>query len=313
MTTTLLSALLAALAAWLATPPPSASRRLTALTRTTSPTEIPAPGADSAGAGAFASGTGAIAGGRAGGTGAIAGGRARGTAAMADGRAGRTRAMAGGRPGGAGGGVLGVVLTWLGRCSWWRSGARRRRDGAVWAEASVELCQSMAAELRAGRTPGDALQAAVEVLPEGVRAGLRGVTAAAATGGDVPAELTAVARREPGAAGLAQAAAAWRVGAGSGGGLADVLEQVAQSLRDEQAHRAQVSAQLAGPRATARLLAALPLLGLGLASGSGAHPLDFLFGTPAGIACLIVGLALDALGLWWSTRIAATALETDAR
>lgn len=192
-------------------------------------------------------------------------------------------------------------------------GRGRRRASAAWPEASIELCQSMAAELRAGRTPGDALRAAAEVLPPNVRIGLRAVVAVASAGGDVPAELTEVARRDAGAAGLRQVAAAWRVGAGSGGGLADVLERVAQSLRDQQAHGAQVAAQLAGPRATARLLAALPLLGLGLAAGSGARPLDFLFGTPAGLACLAAGLGLDALGLWWSTRIAAAALATPAR
>jgi tight adherence protein B len=40
----------------------------------------------------------------------------------------------------------------------------------------------------------------------------------------------------------------------------------------------------------------------------GARPLAFLFGSLPGLACLLLGLGLDALGLWWTRRLAAGAL-----
>jgi tight adherence protein B len=82
-----------------------------------------------------------------------------------------------------------------------------------------------------------------------------------------------------------------------------LIERVGVSLREAQAHRQDVAAQLAGPRATARLLAALPLLGLLMATGLGMNPLSFLFGSPAGFGCLAIGIALDATGVWWTNRL----------
>ncbi|MFG1998409.1 type II secretion system F family protein [Spirillospora sp. NPDC048911] len=125
-------------------------------------------------------------------------------------------------------------------------------------------------------------------------------------------EITTTERLErlaarPGAEGLRLLAACWRIGAERGGTLAAVLDGLASALRDEEAQRQDVAAQLAGPRATARLLAGLPLLGLGMAAAMGANPLAFLFGTGPGVCFLTVGLALDAVGLGWTQRLARAA------
>jgi len=56
------------------------------------------------------------------------------------------------------------------------------------------------------------------------------------------------------------------------------------------------------------MVAALPLVALGMASGMGADPWHFLFDTAAGLACLGVGATLTFLGLWWIDRIAAKVL-----
>ncbi|SEG71499.1 Type II secretion system (T2SS), protein F [Thermomonospora echinospora] len=111
----------------------------------------------------------------------------------------------------------------------------------------------------------------------------------------------------PGAEGLRILAACWRIGADKGGTFAAVVEGLATALRDEEAQRQEVAAQLAGPRATARLLAGLPLLGLGMAAALGADPLAFLFGTVPGLVCLALGVGLDVLGLWWTHRLARAA------
>jgi tight adherence protein B len=131
---------------------------------------------------------------------------------------------------------------------------------------------------------------------------LRSLIATARDGGDVPAALLAVAP-EGGGEGLRRLAACWRAGVTVGGGLVILVDRVAVSLREAEAHRQDVAAQLAGPRATARLLAGLPVLGLSMAAGLGMRPLDFLFGGPAGTACLVLGIALDGCGLWWTSRL----------
>ncbi|MFI6506113.1 type II secretion system F family protein [Streptosporangium sp. NPDC050855] len=189
-----------------------------------------------------------------------------------------------------------------------RLNARSRPAGreAAWRIASIELCQALAAELSAGRTAGEALVRAVQAVDFPDPLVLRPVVAAARDGGDVPAALLAV-RPEQGGEAFRGLAACWRVSVTTGAVLAALVDRVAGSLREAEAHRRDVAAQLAGPRATARLLAGLPLLGLLMATGLGMRPLHFLFGGPLGVGCLVVGLGLDLGGLWWTRRLVARA------
>ncbi|GLU47218.1 hypothetical protein Nans01_15690 [Nocardiopsis ansamitocini] len=168
--------------------------------------------------------------------------------------------------------------------------------------ASVELCRVMTAELRAGRSPAHALEAGTAEIAPHRAVDLTEAVSLARQGHD-PCDALLRAAAEPGAWGLAYLAACWRVAATSGNGLALVVERLAESLTREEALRQELSAQLAGPRATAALLAGLPVLGLLMAGGLGAAPLTFLFTTPAGLACLAGGLCLDAVGLWWTRRM----------
>lgn len=180
--------------------------------------------------------------------------------------------------------------------------SRPSQRATAWRVASIELCQGLAAELAAGRTAGEALARAVAAAEFPDPEALRPLVAAARDGGDVSAALSAVAP-EQGGEGFQGLAACWKVSVTAGAGLAALVDRVAASLREAQSHRHDVAAQLAGPRATARLLAGLPVLGLLMAAGLGMRPLHFLLGGPAGIGCLVVGLALDACGLWWTHRL----------
>ncbi|GHH71722.1 hypothetical protein GCM10017673_25630 [Streptosporangium violaceochromogenes] len=173
---------------------------------------------------------------------------------------------------------------------------------AAWRAASIELCQGLAAELAAGRSAGEALARAVAASDFPDPVSLRPLLAAARDGGDIPAALLAVAPERGGEA-FRRLAACWRVGMTAGAGLSLLVDRVAGSLREAEAHRQDVASQLAGPRATARLLVGLPLLGLLMAAGLGMNPLAFLLGSPAGLLCLIIGLALDGCGLWWTHRL----------
>jgi tight adherence protein B len=186
-------------------------------------------------------------------------------------------------------------------------GHRARRDGAARAAqraGAVEACGALAAELRAGRAPAAALTAAAGAAVGPLGAALRAAAATAGLGGDVAGALRAPPTGPSDTAHLLRAlAACWSVCATSGAGLAAAVERLEEGLRAEQAQRRAVEAELAGPRATAALLAALPLVGLLLAAGLGADPAHVLLRTPVGLVCLVAGLALEVLGLWWTGRL----------
>lgn len=181
--------------------------------------------------------------------------------------------------------------------------ARTRRRGQAERERAraVEACGVLAGELRAGRSTAAALAAAADVASGPTAAALR---AASSLGGDVPAALAAAAPTSGVPDLLRGLAACWSVCGSTGSGLAAAVERLGEAERAAAEQRRAVEVELAGPRATARLLALLPLAGLLLAAGLGADPLGFLLGTPAGRACLLLGLGLEVLGLRWTARLA---------
>lgn len=188
-----------------------------------------------------------------------------------------------------------------------RAVLRRRADrtAARTTEAALpDVCRAAAAELRAGAPPATALTRAADDAPPALAAHLRRLAAAARLGPPPEPDRWA---DLPGADRLRSVAALWHVAAGAGAGLADGLDRLAEAIAAEQRRRAEVAAQLAGPNATALVLAALPLCGLALAASLGARPLALLLGTPLGLACAVAGVALDAAGLWWVRRLAARA------
>ena len=183
---------------------------------------------------------------------------------------------------------------------------RRRRASARALERlrAAEACAALAAELRAGRAPAEALTISAGLARGPAQEALRAGAASARLGGDVPAAL-----RGPAGAGthapevLRGLAACWQVSARSGSGLAAAVDRLAEGLGAQQLQEQAVQAALAGPRASAGLLALLPLAGVALAAGMGARPTHVLLHTPLGLGCLAGGVALDALGLWWTGRL----------
>lgn len=190
--------------------------------------------------------------------------------------------------------VPGIVFgaAGLGGWRWWV--LRQRRAGAEMVSSQVlQACEGLAADLTAGLEPGAALSRTARDWSF-----LDPVVAAHALGSSVPEAFRSVAAT-PGAADLRVVAAAWDVGRESGPGLATGISQVSRSLRADRATARVVAAELASARATARLLALLPVAVLLLGSGSGGNPWHFLLQTPPGWICLAAGLALAVAGLVW--------------
>lgn len=184
--------------------------------------------------------------------------------------------------------------------SWGRIvGAGRRTRLAADQAAVLEVCDLLAAELAAGRPPGAALGTAADRWPPLVAA-----VEAVRLGADVPDVLRRLSEEHRGAADLRWVAGAWRVAQRSGHGLAAALERTADGLRSRRRTRRLVDSELASARATARLVACLPLAVLVMGTGAGSDPWSFLVRTPVGWGCLVAGLALIALGLWWIEQLA---------
>lgn len=180
-----------------------------------------------------------------------------------------------------------------------RTARARAAERAGAAEAMVVL----AAELRAGRSPEEALRRAAEVAEGPAAAAFTGAVTAAAYGGSVPDALL---RHVDGSAVpevLRALAACWRVCQGMGTSLAAAVDQLEEGLRADRRTREDVAAELAAPRASALMLSGLPAVGILLGTVMGADPLHVLLRTPIGNGCLIAGVALDLLGLWWTGRI----------
>ncbi len=174
------------------------------------------------------------------------------------------------------------------------------RQAPRWRAATREALAEIVADLRAGQPVTRAAERAFatdsgEIAPR--------TLASIRWGGDVVAAL----REDSRAIGrplLAGAAACWSVAEASGAGLADALDRIVQQDRKAEEVRRQLGAHLAAPRATARMLAVLPLLGIALGFAIGGDPLGWLLGTPLGWGCLAVGVGLTAIGLAWTSHIA---------
>lgn len=93
----------------------------------------------------------------------------------------------------------------------------------------------------------------------------------------------------------------------TGAPSAEALRALSGAMRRSAAADRAVRVALAGPRASTRVVLALPLLGLATGSAWGAGAAEVLLTTPLGWACSLLAALLVATGRRWSRR-----LERDA-
>ena len=204
------------------------------------------------------------------------------------------------------GGLAGALVVVTG----WRRRARRRTAAAA-AAASDQLAAAlgrMVDELRAGQHPAAVLDGAGADGPRAAELLATAATAAALGDGIPDALRSTAARRSDVATDLERVALAWSVAERHGVPLADLLARTQQDIRWRTRFGAAVRAQLAGPRATASVLTALPALGLGLGQLVGADPIGVLRAGVLGQALLVLGVGLAAAGMAWSERILRSAV-----
>ncbi len=201
-------------------------------------------------------------------------------------------------PLGLGASLVGLILAATARW-WWRSRTLGRRRAEAQADVA-RACALLAAEVRAGRDAYGAVTVIASDCPV-----LRGAAAVLEIDAD-PVPVWHAAASRPGEEGLAELARAWAVSRATGAPLGPVLDQVAQALARDADVARMVRTELASSRATGQLMAALPLVGLGLGASIGGNPIGFLTGTPAGIACAVAATALACAGTVWTEHLART-------
>lgn len=176
----------------------------------------------------------------------------------------------------------------------------RRAEESAALQGALDV---LVAELRVGAHPVAAFDVAAAEVDGAVAADLRAVASRARLGADVATGLRSVAVRSPLPAHWERLAVTWQLAATHGLPIASVMRTAQRDIVERGRFSARVDAGLAGARATAAVLAGLPLLGVGLGQLIGADPLGFLLSGGLGGWLLLVGVTLACCGLWWSDRI----------
>ncbi|MFT4397685.1 type II secretion system F family protein [Gordonia lacunae] len=218
--------------------------------------------------------------------------------------------LAGGIPAAVAAAIVVTVVLWVRRRRMAEKQRDRRSDdlllalSLMTAELSVgalpvRACEVAVAELRR-RDPGDSGSGSE------IADGLEAMACRAALGGSVLESTSgddALVGDDSGAGSWVRIGVAWQIADDRGLPMADLLGAVRSDLQARRGFADRTRAGLSGPRATAAVLAGLPLLGIALGQATGAGPIQVLLGGGLGGVLLVVGCGLVAAGIGWSERI----------
>jgi tight adherence protein B len=188
---------------------------------------------------------------------------------------------------------------------------RRRRRSGRGMDESRELetaIDVLVGELRVGAHPASAFAVAAEETAGPVAAACRAVAARARLGADVTAGLRGVAMTSALPRHWDRLAVCWRLAADHGLAMSTLMHAAQRDIAERQRFLGQVRSGMAGARATAAILASLPVLSVLMGQLIGARPVAFLLGGGLGGVLLVAGLTLVCGGLLWADRLTDRAL-----
>ncbi|HWD07267.1 MAG TPA: type II secretion system F family protein [Amycolatopsis sp.] len=189
---------------------------------------------------------------------------------------------------GVGAGVAVLVVT-VAVAQEWRN---RKESTAVLArgEHTSAVLRTMVAELRAGAHPVLAAEAAADAVPS-LAGELRNLATAARLDGAL------------GSHELPELAAAWTLARRHGLPMADTLDAARRDTDAATAFARRLHAKMAGPRMSATVLTALPVVCLAMGQAIGAAPVAVLTRTLLGQLFLVAGAVLIWAGTAWSRAL----------
>jgi tight adherence protein B len=182
-------------------------------------------------------------------------------------------------------------------------GPLRRRRAARRDLQLAPFLERVASSIRSGRSVRTALVEVAGATEPPLGADLAGLSSALDHGSTLDDAVARWAERADSSTEVRLVAAALQLGAQAGGEVARAVDGVAATLRERREVRGEVVALATQARTSAALLVVAPVGFAALVSSIEPGSLRFLLGTPAGLACLTAGLALDAVGALWMQRI----------
>jgi tight adherence protein B len=180
--------------------------------------------------------------------------------------------------------------------------AARGRSARLVDAALPDVLDAVARSLRSGATLRQALAEVAPRIEGRLGDDVRLVLIEADGGLSLVAALDDWPGRCP-TPGVRLATAALALSVDAGGAAARAVDGVAATLRSNLALAGEVRAQSSQARLSGLVIALAPLAFGALAAGTDQRTAAFLLRTPFGLACLVSGLALDAVAAWWMHRI----------
>lgn len=187
-------------------------------------------------------------------------------------------------------------------------GVRRRRLRGlrrcrVEGRAMADALEMLVAEVGIGADPARAFTVTAAESGGATGASLRAIAARARLGADVAEGIRIIARCSPVGGYWNRLAVCWDLAMIHGLPISALMRAAQRDITDRQRFADRMDAALAGARATAVILAGLPVLGVLLGQLVGANPMRFLLTTGPGGWLLLIGTALLCVGIVWSDRI----------
>jgi len=198
------------------------------------------------------------------------------------------------------GAVVAASLAWIVKA------ARDRRADAVppiiIQERFADAVGALTAAVRSGSSLPQAIRYAADESASPVREELRQVVVDLDTGVSLDAALAAWASGQRSSE-TDLVAGALELHRRSGGDLPAVLDQVAATIRDRVSVAREVRSLTAQARLSAWILGLLPIGFFGFLWLTSRRDIEGALATPAGVICVIVGLALEGGAFLWIRRI----------